>query len=210
MFPTVEVRWFYRGHVPLEVEAWFHQGAGKVERHAAREDHYLRLRDTYALGIKLRQGRIEVKRRVRRPGVVRFHESVTGIVEHWRKWSFQLAEPDRALSSLSVPTTSWIPVRKERMLRTYRLTIDNHVVPASASEALRQGCEMELTRVHAAEQDWWTLAFEAFGEESVLQEQLELVARHVFAADEPPSFNASQSRGYADWLGRTAQKEKTV
>ncbi|MGD8968471.1 MAG: hypothetical protein PVI07_13255, partial [Anaerolineae bacterium] len=68
-----------------------------MQRHPAREDHYLRLSDTYALGIKLRQGRIEAKQRVRRPGVVRFHERVTGIVEHWRKWSFQLAEPSRAL-----------------------------------------------------------------------------------------------------------------
>jgi hypothetical protein len=210
MFPTAEVRWFYRGRVPPEVEAWFHQGAGKVQRHPAREDHYLRLSDTYALGVKLRQGRIEVKQRIRRPGVVRFHERVTGIVEHWRKWSFQLAEPSRALSSIALPTTSWISVRKERVLRTYRLTIDKLVVPASAREALRQGCEMELTRVHVAEQDWWTLAFESFGEESVLQQQLELVARHVFAADKPPSFNASQSRGYADWLRKTAQKEKTI
>jgi hypothetical protein len=192
------------------VEAWFNHGAGKVERWPAREDHYLRLQDTYALGIKLRQGRIEVKQRVRRPGVFRFHERVTGIVEHWRKWSLQVAEPDRAVSSISVPTSSWIPVRKERALRTYRLTIDRHVIPVSSSEPPRDGCELELTKIHIAEQDWWTLAFEAFGEESVLQEHLELVARHVFAADEPPSFNASQSRGYADWLGRTAQKEKTV
>ena len=210
MFPTVEVRWFYRGQVPLEVEAWFQQSAGRVERHPCREDHYLRLTDTPGLGIKLREGRIEVKQRVRKHSVVHFHERVTGIMEHWRKWSFQLAEARRALLSIAVPTTSWIPVRKERMLRTYRLTVEEFVVPVSTPEPFRQGCEMELTGVHVAEQDWWTLAFEAFGEESVLQEQLELVARHVFAAHKPPSFNASHSRGYADWLGRTAQKEKTV
>jgi hypothetical protein len=209
MFPTVEVRWFYRGQVPLEVEAWFHQGAGRVEIHASREDHYLRLRDTYELGIKLRQGQIEIKQRVLRPGLVRFHERVSGIVEHWRKWSFQLAEPYTALSSIAVPTASWIPVRKERMLRTYRLTIDTGVVPVSSSQSSPEGCELELSKVHVVEQDWWTLAFEAFGEESVLQEQLERVARHVFAADRPPSLNASQSRGYADWLGRTAHKKKT-
>jgi hypothetical protein len=210
MFPTAEVRWFYRDHLPLEVEAWFHQGAGMAEQRPSREHHYLRLEDTYALGIKLRGGCIEIKQRVRRPGVFRFHERVTGIVEHWRKWSFQLAEPDGVLSSISVPATSWIAVRKERMLRGYRLTLDKNVVPVSSSEPTREGCELELSEVHVGEQDWWTLAFEAFGEEPILQEQLELVARHVFAATEPPSLNASQSRGYPDWLVKTARKEKTI
>jgi hypothetical protein len=210
MFPTVEVRWFYRGEVPPEVEAWFQQSAGRVERHPCREDHYLRLTDTHALGIKLREGRIEIKQRVGEHGVIRFHKRVTGVVENWRKWSFQLAEARRALTSIAVPTTSWIPVRKERMLRTYRLTVDKRVVPVSTSDVPRQGCEMELTEVHVVGQDWWTLAFEAFGDESVLQEQLLLVAQHVLAAHEPPSLNALESYGYADWLGRTAQKEETV
>ncbi|MGD2176491.1 MAG: hypothetical protein PVG71_01580 [Anaerolineae bacterium] len=210
MYPTVEVRWFYPGQVPAKVEAWFQQGAGRVERPPCREDHYLRLTDPQALGIKLREGRIEVKKRVREHGVVRFHKRVTGIVEHWRKWGFQLAEAHRALSSIAVPTTSWIRVSKERMLRTYRLTVDKCVVPVSASELPRQGCELELSRVHVAGQDWWTLAFEAFGDESVLQEQFVLVTQHVFAAEESPSLSAPESRGYADWLGRVARKQETV
>jgi hypothetical protein len=209
MFSTAEVRWFYRGPIPLEVETWFDRGAGRAEQRPSREHHYLRLEDTYALGIKLRGGCIEIKQRVRRPGVFHFHKRVTGIVEHWRKWSFQLAEPDRALSSITGPTASWIAVRKERMLRLYRLTTQKYVVPASSSPPPREGCELELSRVYVGERDWWTLAFESFGEESLLQEQLELVARHVFAADEPPSLNASQSRGYPDWLWKTAPKVKT-
>jgi hypothetical protein len=181
-----------------------------VERFPCREDHYLRLTDAPTLGIKLREGRIEIKQRVRNYGMVRLHDRVTGMLEHWRKWSFQLAEARGALLSIAVPAASWIPVRKDRMLRTYRLTVDRSVVPVLALESLRQGCEMELTRVHVAEQSWWTLAFEAFGDESILQEQLVLVAQHVLAADEPPSMNAPESRGYADWLGRIAQKGTTV
>jgi hypothetical protein len=181
-----------------------------VERHPCREDHYLQLRDTDTLGIKLREGRVEVKQRVRDQGVFRLQERVTGVVEHWRKWSFQLAAAHRALSSIAAPPTAWIPVRKERLLRTYGLTVDGSVVPVPAPEALRHACELELTRVDVAGQDWWTLAFEAFGDESALQERLLLVARHVFAAGEPPALNASESRGYADWLGRITEKGESA
>jgi hypothetical protein len=181
-----------------------------VQRHPCREDHYLRLGDTDALGIKLRQGRVEVKQRVREHGVFRFHERANGVVEHWRKWSFRLAAAHRALSSINASPASWIRVRKERLLRTYGLTSNGSVVPLPTPEAHHQACELELTRVEVADQDWWTLAFEAFGDESTLQEQLLLVAQHVFAAQEPPALNAQASRGYADWLGRTTKKGETT
>jgi hypothetical protein len=208
MFPTLEVRWFYRGAVPPEVDAWFQRGPGKVERHPSREDHYLRITDTDALGIKLREGRVEVKQRAHEHGTLRFHERVSGAVEHWRKWSFQLAAARSALSSIAVPPTPWIAVRKRRLLRTYRLTTDKCVVPVSTPQNIGQACELELTSVRVVGQDWWTLAFEAFGDESALKEQLVLVARHVFAVDEAPSFHAPESCGYADWLRRITQKEE--
>jgi hypothetical protein len=192
------------------VVAWFQRSAGWVQQHPVREDRYLRLPDTRALGIKLREGRIEVKQRVRNHGLVRFHERAAGIVEHWRKWSFQLAPGYGALPGMALPAASWVPVRKERLLTTYRLTADQTVVPVSSPQPLRRGCEMELTAVHAAGQDWWTLAFEAFGEESLLREQLVRVARHVLAAGEPPRLDAPDSQGYADWLVRITQQETPV
>lgn len=210
MFPTGEVRWFYRDQIPPEVEAWFQQGAGRVERHPWREDHYLRLPDSDALGVKLREGRLEVKLRVQEHGVVRLHEHVSGRVEHWRKWSFQLAAQRSALSLIAVPAASWIPVRKERILRTYQVTSEGRTVPVVTPQALHQACEAELTQVRVVGQDWWTLAFEAFGDESALQERLIRVARRVFATGEPPRLDAPASRGYAAWLRHATEKGETV
>jgi hypothetical protein len=206
VFPTAEVRWFFRGPIPPYVEAWFRWGRGRVEQEPGREDRYLQLADIDSLGIKLREDRIEIKQRVGQQSLVRFHERVAGIVEHWRKWSFELAESGSALSSAAVPAASWIPVRKERRLRRYRVAEDGDVVALSSSAPPDRGCELELTSVDVAGETWWTLAFEAFGEPSTLRADLLEVVRYVFASGEPPALPTEDSRGYAAWLSRITQE----
>jgi len=207
MFPTAEVRWFFQGAIPRDVDDWLHRRAGEVARQPPRVDHYLRLPGTDGLNVKTREGRIEIKQRVAPTNVVRFHQRVIGVVERWRKWSFELAEPGRARPRSLQPVSSWIAVRKERRLRTYRVRNGEDVVARPAQEPPAQGCELELTEVHVADQAWWTLAFEAFGDEPTLADGLLLVAQHVFSADEPPSLPVSDSHGYAAWLASLAQPE---
>lgn len=207
MYPTAEVRWFYTGPIPPETEAWFQQGAGDVTREPPRTDRYLRLPNTDGLNVKLREGRLEVKQRVGQATLVPFHDRVAGSVEQWRKWSFELVEPASAPSSIASTDPSWIAVRKERRLRTYQAKDGEVVVARGAPDSPAEGCELELTRIQAAGQAWWTLAFEAFGDESILQEELLLVARHVFSVDRPPLLQAGDSYGYAAWLTNISQAE---
>lgn len=199
MWPTVEVRWFYSGVVPPGVLEWFQRGAGKPQAQPRRVDHYLRLTDRDSLGIKLRAGRIEIKQRHHEYGVVRWHERVTGLLEHWRKWSFELVEAHSDPVSLIGPTSSWIGVTKERRLRQYRLT-GHRIAAVSAPEYLERGCNLELTSIGVGGKEWWSLSFEAFGDESTLQESLSRVAQHVLAAQEPPAFDAQDSYSYPRWV----------
>ena len=214
MFPTVEVRWFYEGPIPPEVLAWFQRGGQGPEEPSCRVDYYLRLADWDSLGIKLREGRLEVKQRCRQYGMVRLHERVAGRVEHWRKWSFALDRADGGLASLAVPASAWIEVRKERRLRTYRLggddaDIDPDRLRSAASEVVAvragslpdRGCDWELTAVRAGDEAWWSVCFEAFGGGPALRETLLVVARHVLDDGAPCGFDAGHSFGYPGWLG---------
>ena len=201
MYPTAEIRWFYPGTVPSEVEANFGEGSGAVEDEPSREDHYLSLPSMDGVGIKLREGRIEIKKRTQREGPTYLGEGAAGVLEHWRKWSFPLAESG-ITSSIATATASWISVEKERLLRTYGLTSEKRVVPCSSEEAPSQGCEMELTDVRVEDRVWWTLAFEAFGKESCLRENLLLVIQHVLTSRDLPPLSAKTSCGYAEWLAR--------
>jgi hypothetical protein len=201
MFPSVEVRWFYGATIPPQMLKWFREEHGSLEDPACRVDHYLHLPDRDSLGIKLREGRIEIKQRHRRCGTVEFHERATGLVEHWRKWSFELTQASERFPQVMVSDSSWIGVSKQRWLHRYRITGDRDIVPMDAVEYPEQGCDLELTSVKAEGKEWWTWGFEAFGEPPALQGNLMLVAVQIFAAHGPPIvLDASHSQSYPAWL----------
>lgn len=199
MFPTAEVRWFYRGDAPPAVLAWFERRQRSAEAQPLRVDHYLAL-DRDSLGVKLREGRIEIKQRVARHGSVRFHERATGLVEAWRKWSFELAGPLAAGPDAPLSPQGWIAVRKARRLCRYHLGGAGRLVSAPLDSYPAPGCDLELTAVRAGEQTWWTLGFESFGAETSLYETLRFVAGQILAGGESPGLAVQDSRSYPAWL----------
>jgi len=194
----MEVRWFYRGLIPPEVMAWFGRMGSLLEEQPGRVDHYLRRLDNDSLGVKLREGRLEIKQRIGPPRVVDFHPKVSGLVEGWRKWGFPLAQNEPPLSG---PDAAWIAVVKKRQLRRYRVTEDGQVENVAVEAEPAQGCELELSRIEVAGQSWWSICFEAFGQEANREEYLRLTAHHVFGVIEPPLLEIEASFSYPAWLG---------
>ena len=208
MNSTLEVRWFFKGPVPPDVLSWFHGREGQPAEPLPRVDHYLRISGGDSLGIKLREGRIEVKQRQRQLGAVCLQERVTGRVEHWRKWSFALASETSNLAGMTVPASGWVGIHKERMLSRYRITGDRKLIAMSAVEYPDQGCDLEMTSVRVSGSEWWTLGFEAFGSEANLQEHLSLAAEKLIGATGPPPLPVQDSYGYPRWLQILAQREE--
>jgi hypothetical protein len=122
---------------------------------------------------------------------------VSGLVERWRKWSFPLAEKDSELTGLD---TAWIAVEKRRRLRRYRVTDERQVELVLGEAEAAPGCELELSQIEAAGQRWWSVCFEAFGEEASLEKYLRLTAQRVFGIAEPPLFDLKDSYSYPGWL----------
>jgi hypothetical protein len=222
MYPTAEVRWFYKGTMPSEIHAWFqNKGLPPPEAQPPRVDRYLRIMDSDSLGIKLRGGgqtpRLEIKQRVPdspfSAQIIQLHPRVAGVVEHWRKWSQPLAELDWD----PVPATAWVRVRKARLMHTFRI-MGSEIVHGRghAWPSPTPGCELELSTINAADQTWWSLCFEAFGEDAGIEptklyEMLCRVAKHVFTAygSSLPagivSFDIQDSYGYPQWLAHIFQ-----
>ena len=169
VYRTAEVRWFGRGEVPAEVEAWF-IGFGPEPSTETRTDRYLSPTSD-ALGVKLREGQVEAKRRDATLGPLAVGK-VRATVEAWTKWSFGLAEATEDLGD------EWVAVAKARRQR--------HV----------SGCALELSRVEVGGVAWWSVCLEASGSDP--ESSLADAARQWLAT--APALPESQASGYPAWL----------
>lgn len=184
MLTTIELRWFYRGTIPTEVKDWF--GDDLLGEHlpptSEREDWYLYLRGCDFVGVKLRQGKLEIKWRKAELGVMSFGEKLEGKVEKWAKWICEDPAEESFMLTDVVGDRSWMGVKKERSQRKY------------------ESCTMEVTKVSIGDDAWWSLGFEASGENPPAIYTLQSVASEVFKSYRGAGLKTEDSYGYPQWL----------
>ena len=85
MYQSLETRWFYRGELPQPVRESFMDGAGDP-RFVERIDAYLLMPEVDTVGVKIREGRFEIKARV---GPEEDAEllGIASLLDRWVKWS---------------------------------------------------------------------------------------------------------------------------
>ena len=198
MFPTAEVRWFIEGPVPPEAKRWFEAVAG-TPRLEERTDRYVCPASPDGLGVKWREGKLEVKRLREIVGPARFHPRVAGRVEAWRKWSFPLTDA----AELAEPAGDWIEVEKRRRVRYFSAAPGEEIRPLEDGERTAHACGLELGEVQVGEAVWWSVCLEAFGDdEAALPERLRRVAEHVTSEADPPDLPPGAALSYPAWLLR--------
>lgn len=201
MLTNAEVRWFFEGPVPDELEDWFCRTSAALTA-SAREDHYLRFPASLGLNVKLREGRLEIKSLVKTLGARTFTPDVAGTVQLWKKWSGAGAAVGEFERLRSGAPDLWIAVRKERTLRKFSGDGAAIVEGDAGRFSPSEGCNVELTRITVEGTDHWSLALEAYGDPARVEESLTRVAGHVLAAPPAAAFSAGNSRSYPEWLDR--------
>jgi len=190
MLRTWEVRWFFRSD-PAPVRRL---GLADLESVGWRRDWYAAPVNP-ACGIKIREGQLQPKLRVRNPGELSLGP-VRGKVEQWEKWSLALPE-DEAPEAALLAATGWVAVDKRRRLRFFRRGNDGLEVVGEAEWA---HCQLEWAEVRTGGEHWWTLGLEAAGEDGG-RRALEAVAAHALEpGDIAGSINAACSLSYPAWL----------
>lgn len=177
-YRTAEVRWFERGPLPEAVRAWFDRLGDAVEAEA-RTDRYLAPASD-GLGVKVREGKVEAKRRDARLDEVRAGRAA-GTAEAWTKWSFPLADDEAA------PEAGWVEVRKRRRQRWWRTD--------------GGACALEVSEVEAGGEAWWSVCLEATG--PTAQGRLGALteaADRWLTTDSAPALGTEAARGYPAWL----------
>ncbi len=208
---TLELRWFFEGSVPADVDEWFSQDPRLGESLSQRDgrertDLYLVPEGTDAVGVKLRDGRLEIKLRVAAENFVGVDGDLTGRAEMWKKWEWDysdslkeqvfLAFADQELGGLRRQ------VYKNRRRRKFAVSNDGEVVPKPDTTHVQVGCLLELTKVIAGEKESWSLAFDAFGGSDGSRGTLRRCVVFVFK-DYPGSMpEATASYSYPSFLRR--------
>ena len=202
MYNTIESRWFSLGEVPVALLNWFNACPGTVEHQPLRRDLYLPLGEGDGLGVKVRDGDLEIKQRRQQHGQIQLSGTVFGLVEEWTKWRFPLAEPETPI--LNSGSDAWLAVDKQRQLRRYQVSASQEVKPAAPETTIYAGCEVEFTVLWAGGRLWWTVAFEAFGESAGNHARLMTVAKTLLAELTPGLLSAANSYGYPHLLAGLA------
>jgi hypothetical protein len=221
-YDSLEVRWFFDGaldEVAPEVLPWFRDrllprlgGAGDPLRwpHDWRDDRYVVLADGEKLGIKLREGRIEIKGRIEDFGQRSFTERIEGSMERWAKWSNSLGPPLQSGSGSRIEcplasTGEVVLVKKKRAQR--RLVVEDGSVVAIPMDQppVGQDVRFEITRIGlggATTDSHWSIAFEAAPYTPGLHEPFRRIVASVLADWPIGILSADRSMAYPAWLAR--------
>lgn len=195
MLASWEVRWFCAGEPDPGAVALFPEFEWSAIE--ARRDVYLRLPNAADLGIKQRQGRLEVKgRRLVVPDVQLTPDAI-GNLEQWIKWICHGAELGALLESLEGIDSLGIQVHKQRIQRKFRL--GDTLEEVAIRERLDRGAYLELARIQVQGERWWSLGIEAFPADYEMPKQVkELV--YLLLKDASIQLPGTWSQSYPAWL----------
>jgi hypothetical protein len=160
--------------------------------------------DVFSVGIKKRQGKLEVKSQI---GLNEnySHDSISGKLNHWSKWSFQPSqENENSMEDDLNLSGEWLKINKIRyLLKLARSKDDN--IEISPVEWPESGCQVELTQIwkEGQTQKWTSFGFEAFGgsfqnrKDTLIDSALFFLSRRK---NPPFLFETDNSMSYPKWV----------
>lgn len=195
MATTLEVRWFRKSTPPSEVRNWI----DTLDPNPLRTwtDVYLPSSDT-GLNVKVRDDKLQIKRRTAGPTPHTFTAEITGHLERWTKWSFELADTDTDPRAHEAGR-HWIAVRKRR--RRCCLTPED---PGPIGDRLQPEWDatvyVELTTLSTESHGAWTLCVEVEGPSETLIDAFAQAGPKLLNANVPIPLPEEDSYGYVRWL----------
>lgn len=213
-FTSREVRWFFAGSLEQNpgLEQWFQKAVpfarrGNVpppvltSRRGYAPDVYLLLPGHTDMGIKWREGLLQIKGRIASVGPTPFCGKHEGLVERWAKWSYgDLPEAYRALFERGQQILR-VSVSKTRAVRL--IDLQNGVADAEEVDVktwLDCGIAAEITDLEIDGNRYCTLGFEAFPDAEVTAGAFNDAVAAFLETFGEPALQVEQSMSYPPWL----------
>ena len=185
---TMEVRWFTSEEIPRSL---FGPGSREPRREII-EDRYLVLPDATAVGVKLRNNKIDLKYLIRDYGVRRFSPKAIGRMAMWGKVSIPV--------SAHLEIENYVRLEKERWL--YALGIDpgGKIYSASFDALPPQNLNFEICKIKLDDQTWWSVCLAAYGVKDSLVKCLVSGFNYIAADVSILGLAVDQSLDFPRWL----------
>lgn len=213
-FPSIETRWFFTGDSSRhgELRQWFEscapfsrsraRGAPEWKRRRGGEpDIYLLMPGCNDMGIKWREGTLQIKGRVADLGVRSFGSRHAGRVQRWIKWTYaDVPAGYRALfetgEGQGLDTAAVHKMRALRMISLDAATPEE-VVPGTV---LDRGVGFEMTDLELEGERYCSIGFEAFPDDAQTGTVFDVVVG-AFVAEFAGTLGSDTSMSYPAWLG---------
>jgi len=195
---SYEVRWFFEKSQG-QIEEWFNQkgmffNKGKSNK---RIDFYLPV--SSGLGVKLREGDIEIKQRFENEKSDEF--KVPGKVETWQKWDFELKDSDNESAKIiKGKDKSWIRLPKERIGFQYNFTGNERAQEVNIKNIIPEGCQVEYTRLILNNKVYYTFNIESFSESGSQRNNFKKGIKLAFSELHTKSLIYENSMGYPEFI----------
>lgn len=212
-----EVRWFFAGHSDQHesLKHWFETTAPIQKspdvgppvwqgRLNDQPDVYLIVPGSDDVGIKWREGKLQIKGRVSSQGMQVFCNRHQGQVESWIKWSYASLPASYQRLFLTGKETKLVTasVTKNRALRKVRLdAMTGQVQEVDAKTFIDRGLGFELTDLEVAGKTYCSLAFEAFPDDSAMDTVFTEVVEAFVGGLTAFDLTAAHSQSYPAFLG---------
>jgi hypothetical protein len=206
---SLELRWFFKGLVPAEVQEWFNLkfATRRPPKEKSRTDIYFIVRDREDLGLKLSRGRLELKWRQAAGPFSLSDPPLSGVTETWVKEEWRGAKELGGCLDLAFgkpKLQGWrVEVHKTRSLRKYQVDARGRPSDLAMDRPAARFFKVELTGLSKHDRPWWTLGMEVSGEPENLQEIFAAAVQNLWRDHPPLELHADRSYGYPHWLAHS-------
>ena len=212
-FASHEVRWFFEGNAKQyeSLKRWF-ETVTPVPKNSGvcspvwddRRDIYLIVPGSDDMGIKWREGELQIKGCVSSLGTQVFCGRHQGEVEHWMKWSYANTPAAYHRLFLTGKETGLVTVSvwKNRALRKVKFDTFTGKPQEVDAEAVVDRClGFELTQLEVAGKAYYSLAFEASPIDSAMDVAFNQAVEAFLDGLTEISLTTDDSQSYPAWLG---------
>ncbi len=202
----LELRWFFKGALPADVQNWFNQrfAAARPQKEKSRQDLYFIVRDREDLGLKLSRGRLELKYRQESQLFSLSEAGVVGVAETWSKQEWRCGKEYAATLAMAFGKPNlkgWrVEVQKNRSMRKYQVDERGMISDLPTDKPADRLFKVELTSLIKHDRPWWTLGMEIAGEPPNLREIFAMALQNLLTGRPGLDLHTDNSYGYPHWV----------